>query len=254
MFRWEGVFRHVWSGSGWGQLAAASPLGGPTFCLNRRYSPLQQVAYTHTLTFSARHRPLVHSRLFAGLLVCVFLGAHICHWFSPCPAAAESSRWMLPSLWLSWNFTLNAIWIRNTFWKSSSICLQGFLRSFSSLFLLEIKLPKKCLFRMLLECTILVSAPLSLVSFPSEFIYTFYRSVYFDIFLFTGMQESVFPKSFVFFFGIWCLGKMPWELLWMSWIWKENRKLEKPFARSHQEENSNRFFIEKRLHWYWYNC
>lgn len=53
------------------------------------------------------------------------------------------------------------------------------------------KVAKVILFTML-ECTILVSAPLSLLSLP----------VYFDFFFFPGMRGSVFPKTFDFFFSL----------------------------------------------------
>lgn len=95
-------------------------------------------------------------------------------------------------------------------------------------------------------CTISVLAPSSLVSFPSEFIYTFYRSVYFNHLSFGFVLWIFFP----------CIGlvKSPEKSFGSlnSFIWEENRKLEKPFALSGQEENSNLFFIEKSLQWYFF--
>lgn len=95
----------------------------------------------------------------------------------------------------------------------------GFLEIVSSaLFQLKMKMQKGllCCKTPLLECicTISVLAPSNLVSFPSEFIYTFYRSVYFNRFFSPGMRGGVFLKSFGFFLSVYRSGKEPREIIW----------------------------------------
>lgn len=211
MFRWEGVFRNVWSGVGQGQWAAASPLGGPTSVWT------EDICHrSKSLTFSARRRPLVLSHLLASLLVCVCPGGHICHWLPSCLVAAESSQWMLQSLRLPLNFTLNAIWIKTTFRKRNSVCLRGFLR-WSSLFLLEIKLVKlKFLFTML-ECTVSFSS-----IEPSIFASLFW-------FFFQVCEGMCFQKPLINFFHF--LGMKPWDIVWKIYFCEVNWKNFVPAAK-----------------------